>query len=217
MKLDSDIHRDVLRELKWDPRVEETEVGVEVDKGIVTLTGTVSSYAKRVAAEEAAHRVQGVLDVANNIQVKQPGALRRSDTDLAQAVRSALEFHSEVPHERIRTTVSDGLVTLEGEVDAYHQREEAGSVVRYVYGVRDVLNRITVRPASVAAGSIQEEIEDVLERRAERLAKKIKVAVARGTVTLTGPVQSWEERRAIVAAARYTPGVTAVEDRLHIE
>lgn len=217
MKLDTDIHQDVLRELKWDPRVEETEVGVEVDNGVVTLTGTVNSYAKRVAAEEAAHRVRGVLDVANNVQVKVPGGLHRTDTEIAQAIRQALEWNSEVPEERIRSTVSAGAVTLEGDVDAYHQREQAEDAVRRLFGVRGVINKITVRPAAVNAQAIQEEIEGVLERRAERMANKINVVVSNGKVTVTGPVHSWEERHAITAAARYTPGVTAVEDRLRLE
>jgi osmotically-inducible protein OsmY len=217
VRTDRDIHKDVLEELKWDPRVDETEVGVEVDDGIVTLTGTVRSYAKKLAAEDAAHRVHGVLDVANDVQIKEAGGLRRTDTEIAQAVRRVLELHSEVDDERIRSTVSDGIVTLEGEVDAYHQRDDAQQVVYQVYGVRSVANDIAVRPAPVSAQTIQEEIEGVLERRAERLSKKIKVTVKDGEVMLTGPVNSWEERRAITAAVRYTPGVAEVKDRLHRE
>ena len=115
-KTDSQIQQDVLRELKWDTRVEETDVGVEVDRAVVTLTGTVSSYAKRMAAQEAAHRVAGVLDVVNDIQVHLPGSLARTDTEIAQAVRHALEWDVVVPDTQIRSTVSDGWVTLEGDV-----------------------------------------------------------------------------------------------------
>src|SRR5262245_26051214 len=104
-KSDSQIQQEVLQELKWDTRVEETEVGVEVDQGVVTLTGTVSSYAKRLAAQEAAHRVIGVLDVANDIQVKVPGGLTRTDTEIAQAVRRALEWDIWVPDGRIQSTI----------------------------------------------------------------------------------------------------------------
>jgi osmotically-inducible protein OsmY len=190
---------------------------VEVDNGVVTLTGTVSSFAKRVAAEEAAHRVRGVLDVANDVHVRLPGGFGRTDTEIAQIVRQALEWNSEIPSERIRSTVSSGTVTLEGDVDAYHQREQAEGAVRHLFGVLRVVDNITVRPARVNAEVIQEEIEGILERRAERMANKISVVVNNGKVTVTGPVQSWEERLAITAAARHTPGVTAVEDRLRIE
>jgi osmotically-inducible protein OsmY len=144
-KTDAAIHQDVLRELHWDSRVEETEVGVEVDRGVVTLTGTVGSWAKRVAAEEAAHRVAGVLDVANDIEVKVPGELTRTDTEIAQAVRHALEWDALVPDQRIRSTVSHGWVTLEGEVDTWTEREDAARAVQNLIGVHGVTDRMTVR------------------------------------------------------------------------
>ena len=145
-KTDSEIQQAVLQELKWDTRVEETDVGVEVDAGVVTLTGTVSSWAKRLAAQEAAHRVAGVLDVANDIQVKMSGDLRRTDTDIAHAVRHALEWNVFVPEEHIRSTVADGWVTLEGNVDYWSQREDADEAVRRLAGVRGVTNKIEVTP-----------------------------------------------------------------------
>jgi hypothetical protein len=122
-KSDTQIHHDVLEELKWDSPVDETEVGVQVAGGVVTLTGTVTSWAKRVAAQEAARRVIGVLDVANDIAVKVPGGFMRSDTEIAQAVRQALEWDVFVPNERITSTVTDGWVTLEGPVERGSQRD----------------------------------------------------------------------------------------------
>ena len=141
---DAAIQQDVLRELRWDTRVEETDVGVEVDKGIVTLTGTVSSYTKKLAAQEAAHRVRGVLDVVNDITVKIPSVGARTDTEVAQAVRRALEWDPLIPEERIRTTVSNGWVILEGEVERGSQREDAEHAVRHLEGVHGVTNKITV-------------------------------------------------------------------------
>jgi osmotically-inducible protein OsmY len=116
-KTDAQVHHDIIEELTWDPRVDETEVGVEVDDGVVTLTGTVTSWAKRLAAQEAARRVAGVRDVANGIAVKTPGGLFRTDTEIAQAVRRTLEWDVFVPDEGIICTVTDGYVTLEGVVD----------------------------------------------------------------------------------------------------
>src|SRR5690349_19706427 len=125
MRSDSDIQQAVIRELRWDARVDETDVGVEVDAGIVTLTGTVDSYLKRTAAQEAAHRVSGVLDVANDVKVHFRGLSGRTDTEIASAVRRALEWHTEVPHEDIQTTVTDGWVSLKGMVGQWHERESA--------------------------------------------------------------------------------------------
>lgn len=218
VKTDSQIQQDLLRELSWDPRVEETEVGVEVDGGVVTLTGTVSSWAKRVAAQDAAHRVAGVLDVANDIKVKLPGDLVRTDTEIAQAVRRALEWDALVPDERIQSTVSNGWVTLEGTVDTWTEREDAERTVQNLVGVRGVTDRMTLRSSKpVNTDRVREAIEAALERRAEREAKRIRVQVTdAGTVALTGEVRSWAEKRATLAAARFAPGVRLVEDHLEI-
>ncbi|HET6898434.1 MAG TPA: BON domain-containing protein [Vicinamibacteria bacterium] len=145
-KTDSEIQQDVLRELEQDTRVEETDVGVEVDDGIVTLTGTVTSWGKRHAAAQAAHRVHGVLDVANNIVVKLPGTPGRTDTELAHAVRNALAWDVFVPDAQIRSTVSDGVVTLDGEVDTRAQAEDAERAVRNLAGVRALMSLIAVKP-----------------------------------------------------------------------
>jgi osmotically-inducible protein OsmY len=216
-KKDSQTHHDVLEELKWDTRVDETEVGVEVDNGVVTLTGTVTSWAKRMAAQEAARRVIGVLDVANDIKVKVPGGLLRSDTEIAQAVRRSLEWDVFVPEEKITSTISDGWVTLEGTVDLWSQRDDAERAVRNLMGVKGVVNKITVTPAKPVTADVRRAIEQTLERRAEREAKRIHVEVREGTVTLTGSVHSWAERDSVVAAARFTPGVRAVQDNMLTE
>jgi osmotically-inducible protein OsmY len=216
MKRDSEIQQAVIRELRWDTRVHETDVGVEVDSGVVTLTGTVDSYLQRMAAQDAAHRVVGVLDVANDIQVRIPGTRGRTDTEIARAARQALEWHTEVPHERIRTSVSDGRVTLEGSVDHWYERENAELAVRHLSGVHGVDNRVLVTPLAMASGIVRGEIEEAPERRADRAAKHIGVSVDDGKVILTGTVRSWPEKRAVLGAARFTRGVRDVVDHLQI-
>jgi osmotically-inducible protein OsmY len=216
-KTDSEIQQDVLRELRWDSRIRETEVGVEVDKGVVTLTGVVESFPKKLAAREAAHRVVGVLDVADDVQVKIPALMTRSDTDIAQAVRQALEWDVFVPDTRIRSTVSNSWVTLEGEVDTLMDRVDAERVVRRLLGVRGVVNNITVSAPRVDSARVRDAIEEALERRAERAAGKIDIRVEDGRVTVSGAVRSWPEKEAVLGAAREAPGVRAVVDRLRLE
>jgi osmotically-inducible protein OsmY len=216
-KTDAEVQQDVIRELKWDTRVDETDVGVEVDNGIITLTGTVGSWGKRLAAEEAAHRVRGVLDVANDIVVKVPGTAGRTDTEIAQAVRNALVWDVFVPDTRIQSTVSDGVVTLKGDVDSWIQRDDAERVVRNLAGVRGVRNDIVVKPPKVAASEVRKSIENALDRQAEREAERIRLEVLDGKVTLFGTVHSWTERQAVVGAAKGTPGVRSVDDKLRIE
>jgi osmotically-inducible protein OsmY len=212
----AEIQQDVLRELKWDTRVDETDVGVEVDEGIVTLTGTVDSWGKKVAAEEAAHRVWGVLDVANDITVRLPGAPGRTDTEIAQAVRRALEWDIFVPEERVKSTVSEGVVTLKGEVDTWAERDDADRAVRYLAGVRGVVNQLAVKPSRITPAEVKRSLEDALERHAEREAMRIKVDIRDGEVSLSGAVHSWSAKQAVLGAAKGIPGVRNVKDELRI-
>jgi osmotically-inducible protein OsmY len=215
-KSDEQIQKAVHEELHWDTRVKETDVGVEVDRGIATLTGTVDSWAARVAAQQAAHRVTGVLDVANDIHVKLPGSSERTDTDIARAVRESLEWDVLVPHERIKTTVSNGVIKLEGTVDYWSEHEDAGRAIRNLAGVREVQNFITVEPPSVATQTVKMAIDEALVRHAAHAAKHIQISVADGKVTLSGAVPSWAERNTVEGAVRGTPGVRRVDNRLHI-
>ena len=213
---EAELHRGVIDELRWDSRVDESDVGVAVDSGVVTLTGTVSSYAKKLAAQEAAHQVTGVLDVANDIVVKVPTGLTRTDTEIAQAVRHTLEWDVLVPHEGIRTTVANGWVTLEGTVTTWTDRRNAEEAVRFLAGVRGVTDKLVVTAAQVTAERVKHTIEGALARRMEREAERIRVGVFDGTVTLTGNVRTWNEKKAILGAVGHAAGVRAVEDHLRI-
>ena len=217
MKSNQEIQDHVQQELGWDSRIDAADIGVAVDAGIVTLSGTVNSYAERQAAQEAALRVSGVHDVANDIHVKVPGHLERSDADIAQAVRTALEWRSFIPSDRIQTSVTDGVVTLYGTLESWWQVADTESVVGDLEGVRDVVNQLAVSAPGVAANTVQHDIEQALERRADRVARRIHVSVDDGTVTLIGTVHSPAEREVVLGAARFTHGVRRVEDHLRIE
>jgi osmotically-inducible protein OsmY len=216
MRTDSEIKKDVQRELAWDTRVDETDIGVQVRDGIVTLTGTVPSWAKRMAALQAAQRVAGVLDIANDVLVKVPGTGQPNDAEIASAVRHALEWDVLVPDQRIRSTVSNGWVTLDGDVDYWSEREDAERAVRNLAGVRGIANRLEIAPAKLAVGDVRQAIEEALERHAEREAKRIQLDVLDGSVVLSGVVESYGEREAIVGAAKGTRGVRRVDDRLRV-
>jgi osmotically-inducible protein OsmY len=216
VKSDREIQEDVLRELHWDSRIRQEEVGVEVDEGVVTLTGTVDSWAKKLAAKEAAHRVVGVRDVADDVRLKLPGSLQRTDTEIAQAVRYALEWDALVPDQDIRSTVSDGLVTLEGQVYTLRQKEDAARAIRRVSGVKGINNWLTVTPTRANPGQLRKAIEEALERRAEREAEKILVMVEDGLVTLEGRVRTWPQKKAVLGSVSHAPGVREVRDHLFV-
>ncbi len=220
-KSDSELRRDVLDELEWDSRVEWpglAGIDVAVKHGVVTLRGAVSSHAGKKAAQEAAHHVAGVLDVANEIEVRT--ARLYDDEELARAVRHVLEWDASVPDEHILLTVADGWVTLEGEVNNLREREDAEGVALKIRGVVGVVNKLAVVPREtvrVDAERLRAEIEGALERRAEREAERLRVAVSDGVVELHGRVHSWQERRAIVGSVSHAPGVREVKDCLRID
>jgi osmotically-inducible protein OsmY len=216
MNGDVQIQADVLAELKWDARVDPAEVGVTVTDGIVTLAGTVGSYAERVAAQEASHRVPGVRDVANDLEVRLPDTLMRTDSEIARAVRWALEWDVMVPDQHIQSTVTQGWVMLDGTVQQWTQRDDAERAVRNLTGVHGVTNNVRVR--SVAEGSseqVRAEIEQALARWG--FAGRIEVAVHDGTARVHGTVHSWVEKEAVFGLVRSTVGVHAVEDHVRVE
>ncbi len=216
-KTDSEIKRQVLRELKWDSRIGWADIGVVVDDGIVKLTGQVHTYSNKLAAQEAAHRIAGVLDVANEIDVVPDSSLMKSDEDIARAVRHVLEWDAIVPDERIKSTVSDGWVTLEGDVDLWRERLDAERAVMRLEGVVGVINKLTITPRKVDPEELREQIEEALERRAEKEAERLRIDVHDGTVELFGRVHSWQERRAVLGSISHAPGVLAVKDHLRVD
>jgi osmotically-inducible protein OsmY len=214
---DKDLKQRILRELKWDSRVSWASINVEVNEAVATLTGSVPSYVEKIAAQEAAHRVVGVLDVANDVEVKPVNNFVRSDTEIASAVRNALAWDALVPDELIQSTVSDGWVTLEGQVDYWRERNDAERAIRRLTGVVGVINKMTIRKQPVNESQLRQEIESALETRADREADRLRIKVQDGAVELWGRVHSWQERRAVLGSISHAPGVIQVRDHLRID
>jgi osmotically-inducible protein OsmY len=217
-RADTDIQRDIAAELAWDPRIQPNNVEVTVADGVATLTGWVDAYTKKWAAEQAALRVRGVRAVANEIEVRLTAADRRADPDIAAAAVQTLTLAVPVPTSNIKVTVSDGLVTLRGEVDWPHQREDAEQAVAGLPGVRGVVNLLTVRrTARPESNELKQRIADALLRSAETDAERITVVLEGDKVLLAGVVRSFAEKREAERIAWSGPGIQSVENAIAVD
>ena len=215
MRTDSELRIDVIAELNWDPSIRDEDIAIAVKEGVVTLAGTVDNYAQRYAAEQAVERVHGVKAIVNDLTVKLPGALERSDADIAHAAVNALRWHIEVPDERIQVKVTNGWITLEGQVDLYFQKEAAERAVRVLMGVKGVANLIALR-ATPTPADIKQRIRAGIKRHAELDAEQIAVETSGSRVTLRGTVRSVVERRDAERAAWNAPGVQRVDNDIRV-
>jgi osmotically-inducible protein OsmY len=216
IRTDTEIQRDVIAELKWDPSLRDDDVAVAVRDGVVTLAGFVDSYADKWKAERTAAKVKGVRAVANSLQVKLPSSSERADPDLARAAVDALKWNVSVPADRIKVRVEKGWITLEGDADYYYQKEAAERAVRYLTGVKGVTNLITVR-ARPLPSDLREKIKETLQRNAVLDAERIQVEIVGSKAILRGTVRSYAEMKDAERAARNAPGITEVENRLTID
>lgn len=216
MKSDEQIQKDVLEQLKWEPSLDAAAIGVSVKKGVVTLSGIVDTYYKKVCAESAAKKITGVKAVAEDIQVGISPSYKKTDTEIAEAVLHALRWHSFVPEDKIKVKVEDGVVTLEGEVTWDYQRTSAKKAIENLAGVRKIISFISLKP-SVTAANVKDKILAAFYRSATIDADNVTIQVIGNKAVLTGKVRSYAEREDAEHAAWSAPGINQVENLLKIQ
>src|SRR5277367_2215191 len=190
---DKTLRQTIVDELDFEPSVDAASIGVAVDNGVVTLSGHVTSYAEKIAAERAVERVKGVKAIAENIEVRYPGHKQTADDEIAARAVAILGWNVQVPKGSVNVKVEKGWVELTGDVHWQYQRVAAESAVRGLSGIVGVSNLIEVRPM-VAAGDVKQKILGALNRHAEVESDAIRVDVMDGEVVLKGNVKAWYER-----------------------
>jgi osmotically-inducible protein OsmY len=213
MKTDSQLQRDVIAELSWEPSVDHAQIGVSVNDGVVTLSGHVKSYPEKLAAENAARRVAGVRAIAEEIKVRLGSDPKTADDEIARRILDFFAWNVSIPDNAIKVKVEHGWVTLSGTVNWYYQSQEARMAAGRISGVTGVTNLIEVKTLPVPT-DVKERIMAAFKRQANLDAASVTVATDGGTVKLGGRVRVWSERGIAERAAWAAPGVTRVEDNI---
>ena len=213
---DLEIQRNVMEELKYEPILNASEIGVSVKNGVVTLSGTVDTYLKKVIAEKVTKKIAGVKVIAEDIEVKYENARIKNDTEIAEAVLKSLKLNVAVNEEKINIKVEDGIVTLEGETEWEFQKKSAQSQIERLLGVKAIVNKIKIRSQELP-NDIRKKIIQAFHRNASIDANRITIGIIGSRVILNGKVRSWAEREDAEDAIWASKGVSAVENNLEVE
>jgi osmotically-inducible protein OsmY len=216
MKNNEELQKDVQDAIKWEPLLNAAEIGVTAKDGVVSLTGVVDSYSKKLEAEAAAKSVAGVKAVVEKIEIKFSSSWNKSNADIANEVLAALKSRWDVPSDKVKVTVQDGWVTLAGELSWNYQKDAAKDAINYLSGVKGVTNNIMIKSESKDAIE-KKDVESALARNWSVNSQDINVSVSGTKVTLTGTVSSWYQKDEAGRIAWNTPGIWTLDNELEVE
>jgi len=213
MRTDGQIKQDILDELVFQPNIDETQIGVIVEEGVVTITGTVDDFHKKVSAENLVKKIKGVKAVAEDIEVKYGIEFQKTDKEIAKAIVRAFEWNTAVPEDKITIEIQSGWITLSGEVEFWYQKDTARCVINGIIGVKGIINNIDIKP-TIKPDEVKEKITRAFKRLADIEAENITIEVDQNTVTLHGKVHSLKEKEEATKTAYHIVGINKVVNQL---
>ena len=213
MKTDSQLQRDVMDELAWDPSIDQAQIGVATKDGVVTLSGFISNYAQKMSAERAAERVHGVKGIAEELKVRFLSDPKTSDDEIARRVLDLFSWDVTIPNDKVMVKVENGYVTLTGTLEWNYQKEAARRAAGRITGVIGVNNLIKISN-EVPVSDVRDRIMAAFKRSATADANGLSVTANGSTVKLSGNVHGRHERQAAERTAWAAPGVCCVEDEI---
>lgn len=216
MKTDAEIQKDVMEELKWEPAIRSSGIGVAVKNGVVTLSGTVDTYSEKKTVEKAALKVAGVKGIAEDIEIKLSYHDQKTDAELAQAVVNGLKWNVLVPDNKIKIKVENAWVTAEGTVEWAYEQNAVRDAISGIVGIKGISNLVKLEP-KVNPADVKKKISAAFERSATIDANGIHIENVGNKVILTGKVRSYAERQEAEQAAWNAPGVATVENKLEVK
>jgi len=215
-KSDDILRKEIIEAIKWEPILHSNKIEISVHDGIVSLGGMVDNYAQKREAEETVKNISGVKAIENNVKVELYLSEVKNDKDIASSVIKALKENWAVPDHKIKVTVDNGWVTLEGILHWNFQRKAADNAIRYLESVRGVIDKIKIE-AEIKSELAQEIVEKALRRSWIIDVDNIKVRVEGKTIFLSGIVDSLFQKEEAERIAWNTPGVWYVDNELLVE
>lgn len=215
MNTNEDLQKRVLEAIAWEPLIDEAEIGVTAKNGVVTLTGIVDNYAKKVQAERAVKNVLGVKAVVEKIEINYHHKIK-TDEDVAMEIVDAIEWNAYLRGDEIKIIVSNGWVYLHGHLDWNYQKSAIRKDVEKIVGVKGIIDFIKIN-ASKNLKNEKRVIENAIQRHSSLQNKNIKVAISRDVVTLTGTVSAYFQKEEAERIAWNSPGICTVNNLLTVD
>jgi osmotically-inducible protein OsmY len=215
MKTNQGLQTDVENALLWEPLLHTAKISVIAEDGIITLAGTVDSYAKKAEAEEAAKKVAGVKVIIELIEVVLSSEIRKTDQEIAREILSTLAA-SWVPAEKLKIKVEHGVITLEGTLQWNFQKQTATKSLKNITGITKVRNMIVIK-ADTPDEVEKKHLENALKLNWSMDNQDVRVEVDGKTVTLTGVVNSYYQKEEAERIAWQAPGVNTVKNELSLQ